>query len=193
MDTTNNTTRVVTDVKWAEKNGLVTAVEGNLLQLSGYVSFRAYYNGGQLLTGADIPAIASPELIIEDTWSIKLYYNYRHGAGIPTVFDTSGRIKETAKKRKKQLADMHINTGEHFIMPMPRNSFCVAPRPKLGNTYASGFDLVHYFRQYLIPFLFQQSYYEKYGKWPWPQKNYPHGIVGEHIWHIEHRTRKHKD
>jgi hypothetical protein len=168
------------DARWAQNRGLAVSVNGTVLSLSGYISFRAHYNGERLLYGSDIPVTVNPSAIIEDTWSITLIHDYQKGAVTPAVFDRSGRIGKTMRKFKIQAIDMHLNAAPL----MPKDSFCVAPRAKLEESYAPDFDLRHYFLQYLIPFLFQQSYFERNNQtWPW--LNYPHGPLGERIAQME--------
>lgn len=68
---------------------------------------------------------------------------------------------------------MHLNQGGG----MPPHSFCVARISDLENMYEGGFGLEHYVKNFLIPFLFQQSYFEQKGQWPW--LNYAHGDRGK--------------
>lgn len=67
---------------------------------------------------------------------------------------------------------MHLNQGG----AMPPNSFCVARIEDLEKVYSRGFNLEHYTIHYLVPFLFQQSFFELNGRWPW--LNYAHGPRG---------------
>jgi hypothetical protein len=171
------------DAEWARRtHSLKTFTDRAVLRLSGRVIFRAFYNGDLLVYGNSIPGIVLPDKIIEDSWPIILIHNYQNSEQFPIVFDASDRLSRSQKKHSIfSHQDMHLND-------QPPRSFCVAPRSELLKTYVHGFDLEHYFSHYLLPFLFQQSYFEKYGDWPW--WNYPHGAFGEYIWKIEQRIGK---
>ncbi len=169
------------DAEWARRiYRLRTVITGSTLHLAGTISFRAHYNGDLLIYHDKIPIIVRPETIIKDSWPIIFLHNYRGGSQVPRVFDASDRLYRTQDRLKVSSQDMHLNAT-------PPGSFCVAPRSELEQTFANGFDLEKYFNQYLVPFLFQQSYFEKYGKWPW--WNYPHGDFGEYLREIEEFLR----
>lgn len=170
------------DAEWGRRAyGLTTTIKGGVLRLLGTVSFKAHYNGDLLIYGNCIPVIIRPEIIVEDSWPIVLLHNYQNSPSIPRVFDASDRLAKTQFKRKISSLDMHLNTN-------PKGSFCVAPKSELEQAFSNGFDLESYFNNYLIPFLFQQSYFEKHGSWPW--WNYPHGEFGEYLWRLEQALRQ---
>lgn len=178
-----NNDRAVAEAAWAnQKHGHSTYVDGSTLHLSGHVVVQAYYDGDRLHYSDKVPAMINPANAVDDVWAITFIHDYQGGSCVPMVFDASGRIQKTARKVDSPLIDLHINGA---VGPMPEGSFCVAPRPELEKSYAYGFSLEHYYYQYLLPFLFQQSYFEKNKDWPWP--NYPHGPFGEYISKLEQR------
>ena len=167
------------DADWAKSFGLVPVIRGTTLLIRGAIAFKAHYNGESLLLGDSIPLLVSYDKIIEDSWSVSICHDYASIFKAPFVFDTTGRIERTATMRHKNLMDMHINQGGE----MPGGSLCVAIKHALDTQYNSGFDLGHYVVNFLIPFLFQQSYFELHQEWPWA--NYSHGEAGAN----EHRRR----
>lgn len=170
------------DEEWVRRRySLNTSVSGSTLRLSGTISFRAHYTGNVLVYGDSIPVIVKPDKIIADSWPVIFIHNYQSNIPIPRVWDASDRLNRTQSRRKISSQDMHLNDR-------PVGSFCVAPKSALEKAFTNGFDLEHYFNYYLLPFLFQQSYFEKHCEWPW--WNYPHGDSGEYLWKMEERVRR---
>jgi hypothetical protein len=177
---------VFEDIKWAQERGLRATVEGRKLIVSGQVSYHAFYDGIRLHYGASIPLFANPEKVIQDTWTLSVGLDYDK-LPVPLVFDLSNRLVSAMKNNNLNPEDLHLNSGSP--MPpypyMPKNSFCVSPAQQLIECYNLNFNLNHYFKQYLLPFLYQLSFFEKseYKTWPW--NNYSHGERGLDEWRRE--------
>lgn len=114
------------------------------------------------------------EETIYDTYSISVELA-DDDKQLPTVFETSGRLRAVMKKRKvKTLADLHC---------YPNGALCLAAPQDLTLSFLPEPSLYRLFENYIIPFLYSQSYYEKHGKWPWP--HLPHDAPGLLDWFRE--------
>lgn len=103
---------------------------------------------------------------ITDSYSIQIDLNSVADGIMPVVKETGGRIKKTAERMGKPLADLHISQD---------GSLCLGIPPKIKERYSSGFNLlrlIHHIQEHL----YWVSYVEKYGNEPW--KAYAHGDEG---------------
>lgn len=78
-------------------------------------------------------------------------------AGLPKVFNTDNRIKNSARRKNKSTADFHIN-GD--------GSLCLIFERKIDAFYPNGFELDR-FIEHLSNHLYWISYYERFEREPW--------------------------
>jgi hypothetical protein len=105
--------------------------------------------------------------VISDGYTIRISLNdFRYGSILPKVFELSGKIKNTALKYDKDITDLHINNDESLCLTVPT----------FETEYFNGeFTIREFMENAIVPFLFWQSYYFKYGKAPWGE--YAHGSL----------------
>ncbi len=110
-------------------------------------------------------SVHSSEYYISDVYQVLV--DYKNGYFVPAVQETSGRIKAFALRRNIKSPDLHINDD---------GKLCLCPKPlekvRLNDTYT----IQDFFTILLIPFLYAQSYFEKFNRWPW--KDYSHYDLG---------------
>lgn len=104
---------------------------------------------------------------IQDKYQIEIIFKTSEHSNLPQVYEKSNRIKSVATAKKLNLADLHIN---------PDGAACLCLNIKERNYLPNGFNLPDFFHKLVIPFFYGQSYFEKYGGWPWEE--YSHGVCG---------------
>lgn len=107
-----------------------------------------------------------------DTFSIKLVW--ASDTKYPYAYEVGGRIVTTAKRLGKDPLDLHLLTGKQ------ENALCLASPMELRAEFYDVFSLQKYLEEFLIPYLFGQTYYEKNERWPWPELS--HGYPGHLEW-----------
>ena len=109
--------------------------------------------------------------------------DYHDALFIPAVYETGGRIKAFAQRKKMYLADLHIND---------RGNLCLCPKPLEKVLLNEPYTIQDFFKLLLMPFFYAQSYFENFSKWPW--KDYSHGDPGilecyaDHITKVQDKT-----
>lgn len=111
------------------------------------------------------------EVEIEDKYDLRI--ELPHADRRPRLFETDGRIRGVydALPKPKTSADIHVNADW---------SLCLAAPQQWTLKYLKDPSLVTLFRDYIEPYLYSQSFFEQYGRWPWP--NLPHGAGGILTW-----------
>jgi hypothetical protein len=154
------------DLDWLELHypGVIYVSSKNILQ--GCLWFRMVYfpEKGISVVDPDITIDLTGGIFIEDAYEIEI----RFDSSKVVVREVSGRILRTKNKwRFKSLADFHMYSD---------SSLCLCPEPEERLRFSNGFNLRDFFNNLLIPYLFYQSYLEKFGKEPW--KSSTHGDLG---------------
>ena len=123
--------------------------------LFGELSFRREYQGTE----------------IADVYNVRVFFNHldKH-TKLPKVICESDKIDKIAKKYKIDISDLHIN---------PDQSFCLAIEGEEKSFFEKDFTIQEFFINAVEGFLFQISYFDRYGSFPWGE--YAHGYLG----HIE--------
>lgn len=108
---------------------------------------------------------------IADAYSVRIFLNHidKH-TGLPKVICETDKIQRIAKVHHLDIGDLHINPG---------GTFCLAIEGEGKSFFNNGFTIQEFFKNSLEEFLFQISYFDKYGSFPWGE--YAHGYLG----HIE--------
>lgn len=96
---------------------------------------------------------------IYDCYQIEINLNKLINNTIPSIMETAGRIKEIARVKKKDLADLHLNTET--------GEMCLIIPPKIKEKFPNGFNL-HEYLNIVESHLYWISHYEKFDKPPWP-------------------------
>lgn len=104
---------------------------------------------------------------IKDEYEVKILFQKSNITELPQVFETGSKIKNLARGKGLPLSDLHVN-GDGSVC------LCVAGKEK--EYFPDGFKTQVFFNQLLIPFFYAQTYFRKYGNWPWGE--YGHGILG---------------
>lgn len=138
----------------------------------GELSFRMVHKDGNNVinpTAQDFATLANPTFYISDTYKIKV--EWRNGEMLPSVYDLSGRIVATAGALEKSLIDMHL---------MPDGSFCLGSWQDIVKSFSAGFSSRIFITEYLVPFLYAQTFYARQKIWPWGELS--HGQWGLLEW-----------
>lgn len=92
------------------------------------------------------------------------------------------RIKISKNKKERRAPKLHVYTDESKWIPK-RHFFdtgdgcaCFAGPTEEDNLFAKGYSFLEYFERFVIPFLYAQSYFDEYKKWPWFA--YDHNAAG---------------
>ena len=101
---------------------------------------------------------------LTDSYKVKISLQIDGVSLLPKVYEGSSKIVEIARKHKKELSDLHINAD---------GSFCLAVTEREEELFEGTFNIKEFFKNSLEPFLFQMSYYDREGRFPWGE--YAHG------------------
>ena len=108
---------------------------------------------------------------IADAYSIRVFLDHPDtNRKLPKVICESDKIAKIAEKYKVSIDGLHIN---------PDGTFCLAIEGEEKNFFKREFTIQEFFINAIEGFLFQVSYFNKYGSLPWGE--YAHGYLG----HIE--------
>lgn len=105
-----------------------------------------------------------------DTYQIKI--ESRAPLTLPLVFETAGRITAVAARDSKTTADLHMYSST--------GALCLASSMELERAFQDGFSLPVLMDEFVVPYLFAQSYYEAHGIWLWGEL--AHGYKGLLQW-----------
>lgn len=139
------------DIDWLQKKYPQLIVDTFNNKIYGQISFRLDYEGYK----------------IEDTYSIKVDLNTLDIANLPKVYETSGKIYKVAKKYNVPNDDLHINRD---------GSFCIMIKGEAKQIFDNDFIIQEFFYNGIEKFLYQISFYDKEGYFPWGE--YAHGYLG---------------
>ncbi len=155
------------DIRWLKYNypGIVYYPATNTLQ--GCLWFKAMYSLSQdkFVVNPDETIILEDGFLIEDVYDLILEFAKDDSKVVAK--EVGGRIMHAKKKWGLSQADVHMYVN---------NSLCLCPEPEQKLRLSNEFDLRDYFNYLLIPYLYFQSYLEKFGKEPW--KSSSHGDLG---------------
>lgn len=130
------------DIEWLEAQYSTLKPDFISNTLEGCITFKIDYYGYK----------------IEDSYDIKVDFNQLDTLGFPKVFDMSRKIYDISQKYDMDLEDLHLNPG---------GSFCIAIEGEEKEVCSNGFDLQEFFENGIEKFLFQMSYFDREGKFPW--------------------------
>jgi SEC-C motif-containing protein len=146
------------DLDWLEihYSGMIYIPAKNILR--GCLWFRMIYYPAEDICVIDPEDAAdfAHGVFIEDAYELDIEFNGTQSKAV--VKETTGRIKWSAAKWGKTLSDIHVYSD---------SSLCLCPKPEEELRFPSGLKLRDFFNKLLVPNLFYQSYFEKYGKEPW--------------------------
>ncbi len=136
--------------------------------LSGYIEINGYYNK---ITDEFIhnpPTSYTGKYKIEDRYKIKVDFQDSSNAVLPKVKEIGGRIKEVSNKKHIALCDLHINKND---------TTCLCGNHDQLDFISNGFKIDKFLWELVIPFFYDQSFFEKYNEWP--RGTLSHGVPGE--------------
>jgi hypothetical protein len=105
------------------------------------------------------------DIEIRDEFNIKIEFPYDYPKHLPKVFDVTNRIPDGA--------DSHNNKSS--------TGFCLGTEAEIRQRiFNMTPTFINYIRDLVIPFLYAQSYKEKYEKYPWITRSHcEEGIIEE--------------
>ena len=156
------------DLIWLKANypGLIYFPEKNILH--GCLWFKMVHYPARSISVIDPNETTNIEdgILIEDVYELEFCPDGVHSK--VAVRETAGRILRTKDKWKfKELADVHMYSD---------GTLCLCPTPEEKIRLLNGFNIRDFIKRLVIPYLYYQSYLEKYGKEPW--KSSSHGDLG---------------
>lgn len=150
------------DKKWVKSNypKLKLDIENGYSVLFGSFEFVASFNPKtrRYIIGCEDKNEDSDIKIIKDRYEIKINFNDDY----PQTYETRGRLLSVAEKKKKKPEGLHINPGGDLCL--------------VGHFDKQANSLQDFLDGPVLQFFYDQSYYEKYNKWPRGQ--YSHGLLG---------------
>jgi len=162
-----------TDLSWLKENYPGLKQKPNNL-LEGKLSYQMLRMDGKYYINPSVEQVkntnASDYLYLCDSYIIRIEWE-KHNLRYPTTYEIGRKISDVAKKLGKTAIDMH---------QFPNGSLCLAAVMDLGITFSKDFRLSVYIENFLVPYLFAQTYYAKKQEWLWGDLS--HGIWGLLEW-----------
>ncbi len=141
--------------------------------IEGRLSFRMLRLNGKYVVnpGSDLLARTKTKdyLYIFDTYNVRIEWKKDHT--LPIVFETGGKLADVAKLLNKRLIDMH---------QFEDGALCLASPIELRRAFPDKVKLDILIENFVIPYLFAQSYFAKHKKWIWGDLS--HGYWGLIEW-----------
>jgi len=138
--------------------------------LSGALSICGAMQGGDLLLNPTETQLADPEIqatFLVDSFQVEI--GSTDGGPYLKVLGT--RLPETAERYGLELIDLHVYRDQ---------SVCFAAPQKIAGEWASGITVACYIWRYVLPFLYEQAFFDRHGRWPWGEL--AHGALGLVEW-----------
>lgn len=107
---------------------------------------------------------------ITDSYDIKISFDRLPPtySMLPVIQEVGGRIELVATRYGiTSLSDAHISTD---------GTLCLCAPAEAHLYFSAGFTLEEYVNNIVVPFFYGQSFFERYGTWPWG--TYSHGWLG---------------
>ncbi|HUW22398.1 MAG TPA: SEC-C domain-containing protein [Candidatus Bathyarchaeia archaeon] len=136
-------------------------------RIEGKLKFSALYDLEKDIILINPTANSGNKYYIEDTYSIRIDLPDNPQYQIPIIYETEGRILAAGRKHGiSDLRDLHVYKDS--------GSVCLCPQPQLIERILTGKskNLQLLLDELVIPYFYQQSFFERYGHWP--IKNYSH-------------------
>lgn len=150
------------DLEWLQENfPELTYVRSRPSTISGMLAFgMEYYPAMKSFDVLQFSETAkSKDNLIYDSYKIEIELQKSMGTIWPKVFETGNRIP--------RMADYHC---------YPDGLLCLTTPFEEAIYSKDGFNLKEFLTNIVVPSLYEQSYYQKYGEWPWGE--YSHGVNG---------------
>ena len=136
------------DIEWLQTQYPKLKIDVLNKVIEGEISFTRGYQG----------------YVLTDSYDVKILLQTDGRSLLPKVYETSNKIAEIAKKYEKEMIDLHVNAD---------GSFCLVISEREQELFENTFNIKEFFKKSLEPFLFQMSYYDREGSFPWGE--YAHG------------------
>ena len=157
------------EISWLQANYPDLYFDAGQRCISGELSFRMFYSeqlGDGYIVNPDESFEGQDGTLIEDVYEIDIRLN--DSKALPEVREVGGRIvKSLLEWNIEDPSDLHIH---------PNGALCLCVETEIEKNLPNGFNLRDFFWNLLIPFFFYQSYFERFGREPWP--GYGHGDIG---------------
>ena len=141
---------------WFEKNKRLYSREYDAVK-NNFPKLKFYRSNNLLAIKGEIDLVDDKDVL--DTYQIAIVFPPSYPADIPELIETGGRIP--------RILDRHINN---------KSTCCIGPRLEQIQIWLKDPTIHAYITQSVIPFLANQSYYERVGEWKNGQ--YDHGAGG---------------
>jgi len=162
------------DLEWLKEN-YPGIKEKSDKKLEGSLSFRMLSLDNQFIVNPTLDQIqkttASDYLYLCDTYRVRIEWENEESY-YPISYEVGGKLEATAKRLNKRPIDMHQYSDS--------GALCLVAPMDLDSTFLKGFQLNIYVENFLIPYLFAQSYYAKKQVWLWGDLK--HGVWGLLEW-----------
>ena len=111
---------------------------------------------------------------IQDSYDVIITFSSKENSSIPRVIETGGRIATVAKRKGVRIIDLHVSS---------QGECCLCLDIEEERFFPNGFNLKDFFHKLLIPFFYNQSYFEVHNRWKWGER--AHGILAYFQWYAE--------
>lgn len=149
------------EIEWLIKNFPDLSISEKAETIEGNVWFASVYdkatNG---FTAFTKPGVVYPGLMLAGEYRVKISKNEKERRA-PKLYVYTDDSKWIPKRH-------FFDTGD--------GRACFAGPVEEDDLFTRGYSFLEYFERFVMPFLYAQSYFDEYGKWPWPA--YDHNAAG---------------
>lgn len=138
--------------------------------ISGNLNICGAMRGGTLVLNpseTDLLDAEAQATFLVDSFRVEISSDPRG----PHLKVLGSRIPETAVRLGLELIDLHVYSDQ---------SVCFAAPQQIEADWASGMAPIEFTRRYVLPFLYQQAFFDRHGRWPWGEL--AHGSLGLLEW-----------
>jgi hypothetical protein len=140
------------------------------------------YPGLETISGNENPTVSGEfhfDAIYEnhritDSYKVTIEFKVSAVSNLPRVREIDSRIKQVAKDRNLNLADLHTYSD---------GTACLCVKPDETNYFPVEFSFQKFIEELVVPFFYAQSYFEHRNVWPW--ETYSHGSLGWLEWYSD--------
>jgi len=148
-----------TEITWLESNHPTLKVNTDHTEVSGDFNFTATYDSEtDKFTWLTSPGQTAPGVVLSGTYKI----------AIKKIED-----EKLLPSLKVEIDKEKLITDRHFY---PSGGACLCGPAEVYEFIKQGYSFPRYFETLVVPFLYGQTYYDLYSKWPWGE--YTHGAAG---------------
>jgi len=150
------------EIKWLKDNFPLLIINEKEDIIEGTIKFTSVYDKEtNSFTSFPNHDFTYPGITLNGEYNIKIIKNNK---------------ERRAPKLYVYIDESKLIPKRHFFINEEKGRACFAGPAEEDDLFTRGYNFLEYFECFVIPFLYAQSYFDKYKKWPWSE--YSHNTAG---------------